>query len=171
MILMKYKNPPKIPNNKGWLKILRKKYNFRYIKTSEKIPKGALWTTSCSKTKSSKKDGFPKDFYVGRYNTLFYQYTDFFNFDYGIISDKYGIHMQHECLDYYDIHPSTLSLEDKFELGQIIREKVKDKGFNELIFYYPSPLQSKPYFEILWYSKLPVYYISKIKLLDNWEKD
>lgn len=164
---MKYKKPPKIPNTKEWLRILRKKYSFHYIQNPQNIPTDALWTTSCSKTKSSKKQGYPKDFYVGRYNQLFYKYIDFFNFDYGIISDKYGIHMQDECLDYYDIHPSNLTFEDKFDLGQIIREKMWDNGFKEIIFYYPSPLQSKPYFEILWYSKLPVYYISKIKILDE----
>lgn len=40
-------------------------------------------------------------------------------------------------------------------------------NFDKVIFFYPSPLQSKPYFDMLWYSELPVYYISKIKILDS----
>lgn len=164
---MKLRIPPKIPLSKEWVKTLLDSYKFQYVKEIDQIPKKALWTTSCSKTKCSKKLGYPKDFYLGRYNKLFYKYTDLYNIDYGIISDKYGIHMQDECLDYYDIHPSNLSLKDKFNLGQIIREKIADYGYKNIIFYYPSPLQSKPYFQILWYSKLPVYYISKIKLLEN----
>ncbi|NYB52415.1 MAG: hypothetical protein HVN35_07660 [Methanobacteriaceae archaeon] len=168
---MKLTKPPQIPATKEWLNVLSNEYHFKYIQNIDQIPDNSLWTTSCSKTKSIKKRGYPKDFYVGIYNQLFYRYIDNLNLNYGIISDKYGIHMQHECLEYYDIHPSDLTLEDKFELGGIIREKVRDKGFKQLIFFYPSPLQSKPYFEILWYSKLPVYYISKIKLLDEWIKD
>ena len=164
---MKFKKPPKIPNTKEWLKILRSKYKFRYIQNIQKIPTDALWTTSCSKTKSTKKRGYPKDFYLGKYNKLFYHYIELYNYDYGIISDKYGLHFKNECLNYYDIHPSNLSLEDKSELGKIIKEKTIDNGFKEIIFYYPSPLQSKPYFEILWFSGVPVYYISKIKILDN----
>ena len=164
---MKLSKPPKIPHTKEWVKILCDDYKFQYIQDVNQIPQDALWTTSCSKTKYSKKQGYPKDFYVGRYNKLFYKYTDFFNLNYGVISDKYGIHMQDECLDYYDIHPSNLSIEDKFHLGRIIREKILNYGYRSIIFYYPSPLQSKPYFEILWYSKLPVYYISKIKILNE----
>lgn len=162
---MKLTKPPKIPATKEWCNVLSNEYRFQYIQDFNQIPNDALWTTSCSKTKSSKKRGYPKDFYVGIYNKLFYKYVDGLNLNYGIISDKYGIHMEDECLDYYDIHPSKLTMEDKFELGRIIRKKVKDKGFKEIIFYYPSPLQSKPYFEILWFSKLSVNYISKIKIL------
>ena len=164
---MKLKIPPKIPLTKEWVDILRNYYNFQYIQNVNQIPKDALWSTSCSKTKSSKKKGYPNEFYIGRYNKLFYKFTDLYNLEYGIISDKYGIHMQDECLDYYDIHPSNLSIEDKYELGRIVRDKVLKYGFKEIIFYYPSPLQSTPYFEILWYSKLPVSYISKIKILEK----
>lgn len=168
---MKLKIPPKIPLTKEWVNILRDDYKFHYIQNVNQIPKDALWSTSCSKTKLSKNKGYPKEFYVGRYNKLFYKYTDLFNLEYGIISDKYGIHMQDECSDYYDIHPSNLSMEDKFDLGRIVREKVLKHDFKEIIFYYPSPLQSKPYFDILWYSKLPVYYLSKIKILDKIKMD
>ncbi|AXV39088.1 hypothetical protein [Methanobacterium sp. BAmetb5] len=165
---MKIKEPPKIPASKEWVKVLCNDYKFQYIQHIDNIPDGALWSTSCSKTKSSKSRGYPRDFYVGRYNKLFYKYTDLFNLDYGIISDKYGIHMRDECLDYYDIHPSNLSLDDKFNLGLVVRDKILEQGFKELIFYYPSPLQSIPYFEILWYSELPVFYISKIKILEEY---
>ncbi|MEN6554090.1 MAG: hypothetical protein ABFC34_14525 [Methanobacterium sp.] len=169
-LLDKLKNliekPPYIPNSKEWKPIVENDYNFKYIQKSEEIPKNALWTTSCSKTKCSSKKGYPCDFYLGKYNLLFYDKMNKNNLDYGILSDEYGIHMTDECLDYYDVHPTKLSLEDKSNLGKIIHEKVKDYGFEKIVFYYPSPLQSKPYFEMLWFSKLPVYYISNIKLLE-----
>ena len=158
--------PPFIPNSKAWKHILTNDYGFRYIDNLNEIPKDALWTTSCSKTKSRKRKGFPCNFYISKYNLLFYKYAELMNFDYGVISDKYGIHMMDEKLQNYDIHPSELSLTDKFELGQKIKNKIKDKGYEKIVFYYPSPLMSKPYFQILWYSKLPVSYISNIKILD-----
>jgi len=163
---MQLKKPAKIPNSKEWKKIMQENYEFIYIENIDEIPEHALWTTSCSKTKTKYKQGHPTDFYLGRFNLLFYKYMDKFNFKYGVLSDKYGIHMYDECLDYYDIHPTNLDNNDKFFLGRTIKKKVKKYGYKKIVFYFPSPLQSKPYFEILWYSELPVYYISKIKILD-----
>lgn len=90
-----------------------------------------------------------------------------YKLNYGVLSDKYGIHMFDEKLSYYNIHPHELTWKDKKRLGNKISKKIKKYGFNELVFYFPSPLLSKPYFEILWYSKLHISYISSIKLVDN----
>lgn len=160
------KNPPYIPNSKAWKRILIQDFGFKYIEHWNEIPSNAIWTTSCSKTKNCEKKGLPSDFYLSRNNLLFYKYAESFNLDYGIISDKYGIHMKDETLSNYDIHPKELSLNDKFELGNKIKNKLEKRGYKNLIFYYPSPLLSKPYFQILWYSSLTVYYISNLKLLD-----
>jgi hypothetical protein len=163
----KITEPPYIPNSKVWKKILTKNYEFTYIDSLNKIPSNALWSTSCSKTKSKLKKGYPSEFYLSKYNLLFYKYVESLNFDYGVISDKYGIHLQNEKLQNYDIHPTKLSFEDKLELGQKIKVKVKNSGYENLIFYYPSPLMSKPYFQMLWYADIPVYYISNIKMLEK----
>lgn len=163
------KKPAKIPLTKEWKTVLENDYGFKYVTKCEDIPSNALWTTSCSKTKFSGKKGYPTDFYLGKYNLLFYNHMERKNLNFGVLSDKYGIHMYDECLDYYDIHPKKLTLENKADLGKIIKKKVKKYGFKELVFYYPSPLQSKPYFEMLWFSKLPIYYISCIGLLDNFK--
>ena len=159
--------PPSLPLSKKWINVFNRDYKFKYIQKFDDIPKNALWTTSCSKTKSEKKSGYPEQFYKGKYNLLFYKYMNKFDLKYGILSDKYGIHMYNEKLEYYDIHPSKLSIDDKLYLGKKIKEKAKLNNFDKLIFFYPSPLQSKPYFDMLWYSELPVYYISKIKILDS----
>ncbi len=161
------KNPPKLPTTKKWKEVLEKEYKFRYINHANKIPKNAIWTTSCSKTKLTGNKGYPTEFYVGRYNLLFYKFMKKHELKFGVISDKYGIHMFDETLKYYDIHPSTLTLKDKLKLGKKISRKIKKYGFKEIVFYYPSPLQSKPYFDILWFSKIPTYYISKIGLLNE----
>lgn len=163
------KLPPAIPSTKEWKNVLEKKYKFEYINEAQKIPSDTLWTTSCSKTKFSRKKGIPTEFYRGRYNLLFYKYVQQYELDFGVLSDKYGIHLQDEYLEYYDVHPTELTMDDKKNLGKIIKKKVKENGHKRLIFYFPSPLMSKPYFEMLWFSKLPVFYISKIKLLDELE--
>lgn len=159
--------PPKIPNSKKWKKILIEEYGFKYVNDPKKLPSNAIWTTSCSKTKKNRGRGVPKDFYLGNVNKIFYKYVDKFGFDYGVLSDKYGIHMSHEYLNYYDIHPSNLSDSDKKDLGLKIKNKIKKDNYKQIVFYYPSPLRSKPYFEMLWHTNLPVYYITKIKLLDQ----
>lgn len=159
--------PPKIPNSKFWKDVIIHDYGFKYITQFDQIPSDVIWTTSCSKTKSSKKKGIPKDFYQGRYNHLFYKYIEKYDLKYGIISDKYGIHMYDENLDFYDIHPKELTNKDKKKLGLKIRKKINEYGYEKLVFYYPSPLLSHPYFEMLWYSKIPTYYISKIGLIEK----
>lgn len=159
------KLPPKIPNSKLWKDVIVNEYGFKYITKSDQIPSDGIWTTSCSKTKKSRKKGIPQNFYQGRYNKLFYKYAHKYDLEYGVISDKYGIHMYNEKLEFYDIHPKELTDKDKKELGLKIREKITKYGFKKLIYYYPSPLLSYPYFEMLWYSKIPIYYITKIGLI------
>jgi len=157
--------PPKLPASKNWRKALEKDFGFTYISSEKEMvdPDSVIWTTSCSKTKQ-KRFGRPKDFYRGRYHDSFYEYVEKNELTYGILSDKYGIHMFDEELEYYDIHPQELTLEKKEELGKVLRKKSKKYGFEEILFYYPSPLMSKPYFEILWFSRLKVYYITKWSL-------
>lgn len=107
------KTPPSLPRSKKWINVFNTEYKFNYIQKFNDIPENALWTTSCSKTKSGRKNGLPEQFYKGRYNELFYRYMNKFNLKYGILSDKYGIHMYNEKLDYYNIHPSKLTINDK----------------------------------------------------------
>ena len=89
---------------------------------------------------------------------------------YGIISDMYGLHYDDEYLEFYDIHPSTLSQEDKKKLGNIIGKKMIERGYTKTIFYNTSPKLSIPYFEMLLYAKelynIDIYFITRIKLLD-----
>jgi hypothetical protein len=158
--------PPRIPNSKDWKRYIEREYKFKYITQAGDIPADALWATSCSKTKKIAR-GFPKQLYNGRYNQLFYKYMDAYGLEYGVLSDKYGIHLYDECLDYYDVHPSELNIRDKQKLGEMVRKKLRKYGFKKITFYHPSPLRSKPYFHILWFSRLPVYYITNIKLLDE----
>jgi len=157
--------PPRLPASKKWRKALEKDFGFTCISSQNEIvdPYSVLWTTSCSKTKQ-KKVGTPKEFYRGRYHNSFYEYVEKNKLTYGILSDKYGIHMFDEELEYYDIHPHELTMEKKEELGNLLRKKAKKYGFEEILFYYPSPLMSKPYFEILWFSRLKVYYTTKLSL-------
>ena len=117
-----------------------------------------LWVTRCSKTKSVN-GGIPRELYVSKLNLRFYDYVESHNYKYGVLSDKYGLHLQDESLEYYNTHPSQLSNDDKIELGKMIAQKANGKT---LVFYNTSPIQSIPYFEMLSHSGLTVYFTTKL---------
>ena len=121
----------------------------------------SIWTTRCSKTKPVKA-GVPEQLYRSASNEFFYRFVRRNNFRFGIISDKYGIHMDIERLRYYDVHPGQLSRDAKELLGQLVKKKVEAAGFERIVFYNASPLMSTPYFEILSYCELPVYYTTRL---------
>ena len=134
--------------------------DLRRILDNEKV----LITSRCSQTKTGKDKAIPRDFYVSNININFYEAMEKNNFYYGILSDKYGIHFADEKLDYYDIHPSELTTEEKQRLGKIIGVKTLEKGYDTIIFYNTSPLLSAPYFEMLEASGLKIYFISDLNL-------
>ncbi|MBO7043597.1 hypothetical protein J6W34_03510 [bacterium] len=126
-----------------------------------------LLTTYCSKTKTGYSKAIPKEFYVSKRNLKFYKFCEEHELYYGILSDMYGLHFCDEKLDFYDIHPNSLTLENKKNLGNIIREKCNDRNINKIIFYAPSPLQSLPYFQMLSYSNIDFYYITKLDIINK----
>lgn len=126
-----------------------------------------LFVTSCSKTKTGKNFAIPKEFYVSKRNIKFYEMCEKLNLNYAIQSDKYGLHFSDEQLEYYDIHPSKLTEEDKQRLGKIIKEKSKKRNIDIIIFCNSSPLQSRPYLEMLYFSNIEFYFISNLNLI--WE--
>lgn len=123
-----------------------------------------LWTTRCCKTKRTGNVGRPKDFYISPIVQFFCRLMEQNGLTYGILSDNYGLHLDSEDLEYYDIHPSSLILEDKERLGHLIRHKALANGFDSIVFYSPSPLMSIPYFEMLGYSGLNIWYTTRLTL-------
>lgn len=97
-------------------------------------------------------------------NRHFYRFVLQKRLPYAVLSDKYGLHFSHEKLDYYDIHPTHISIKEKMLLGKMIREKAQSFGYGKIVFYNNSPLMSKPYFEILSNSKLIVYYTTSLNV-------
>ena len=126
------------------------------------LVKDALWVTRCSKTKNGVACGIPRELYVSPVTKYFYRWMEQHGWRYGVLSDRYGLHFDDERLPYYDVHPSDLSQYDKEQLGKLIRDKALARGFTQLIFYSPSPLMSVPYFEMLYYSSLNVFYTTKL---------
>jgi len=102
--------------------------------------------------------------YESPYLTKFYRFVTSKELRYGIVSDKYGLHLDNEKLRFYDLHPSELSESRKCELGKIIGLKTRECGFDSLVFYNTSPIRSVPYFKMLANSGLHVYYTTKIDL-------
>lgn len=126
-----------------------------------------LWTTRCSQIKSTLAKGTPKELYRAPLNLYFYRQMEALGFNYGILSDRYGLHMDDELKATYNIHPSLLSLTRKKELGRVVRDKVLSRGFRGVIFYNNSPLRSVPYLQILAYSQVPTVFTTKIELQAN----
>ena len=92
----------------------------------------------------------------------FYSYVITRGLQFAVLSDKYGLHFSDESLPYYDIHPSALTHEDKKNLGLLIRGKALTRGYEKIVFYNNSPLMSVPYLEMLSYSRLEVFFITRL---------
>lgn len=151
----------KLMYKKNWRKEILDRWQIKYLLDTQAITKDILWATRCSKTKGCQK-GYPQDMYRSMVNIYFYSFVEKHNFRFGVLSDKYGIHLDSEQLPYYDIHPSKLSQSKKVSLGKTVRKKVLAAGFSTIIFYNNSPLMSIPYFEILFYSQLSIFYTTKL---------
>lgn len=142
--------------SKNWAQILEDDYGIDYI-APEKLKQvvaqalqPVCYTTFCSKTKGHKNDeDVPKNFYVSERNLRFYKWAESENVRYGILSDAYGLHMDDEPMPYYDIHPSELNEEVFLQLGQMIVDKMKERGFETIVFINGGPLMCRPYFKML----------------------
>lgn len=156
-----------IPNSKEWKKVLIDEMGFKHITTVSEIPNEALWINPNTKVTKNINRGQPIELYEGRFNKIFFKYMEYFKVVYGVISEIHGIHMCYENLKPYDKHPSELTIANKQLLGEMITYKAKTIGFKSIILYYPSPIFARPYFEILSYVDMPIYYLSKIKILDK----
>src|SRR5574341_2108899 len=148
----------------NWRHEIKKLWGIHTLGPNRRAVGKALWVTRCSKTKKNVRRGKPNEFYVSPINRYFCRRMEEAGLQYGVLSDKYGLHMCDEELDYYDIHPKELSEFDRQALGVLIREKALALGFGTLIFYNPTPLMSIPYFEMLHYSGLEVFYTTSLSL-------
>jgi len=148
----------------NWQYEIRERWGISMLSQCSPLVENVLWVTRCSKTKKGIYRGTPKDLYVSPINRYFYTYMEQRGLPYGVLSDKYGLHMDDEELEYYDIHPKELTEYDKGMLGELIRKKACGRGFSKLVFYNPSPLMSIPYFEMLYYSGLEIFYTTVLNL-------
>ncbi|MEM3433311.1 MAG: hypothetical protein QXP27_03945 [Candidatus Methanomethyliaceae archaeon] len=148
-----------------WQNEVQQRWGIRVLSSRTAAPQEALWVTRCSRTKNGVDLGIPKELYISPINKYFYKCMESNRLPYGILSDKYGLHLAEEKLPYYDVHPSELSQEHKRRLGMLIRDKVLALGFWRVVFYNPSPLMSLPYFEMLYYSALDVFYTTRLDIL------
>lgn len=155
----------------NWRKHLQE-VNITYINDNnmfKKIynPRNTIICSRCSKTKTGKNKATPKEFYVSPLNLKFYRSMEKNSLYYAILSDKYGIHFCDEYLDFYDVHPSILTKIQKVKLGGIIRNKCNKRNYKNIIFYNSSPLMSSPYFQMLLYSGLKIYFVTDLNVFDR----
>jgi len=149
----------------NWKEQIRKRWGIEIFSNRHLQYKQILWVTRCSKTKNDFKRGIPRDLYGSAVNLFFYRAMEYYRLPYGVLSDKYGLHLEDEKLEYYDIHPSTLCEQDKIKLGELIGQKTKRRGFKTLVIYNNSPLMSYPYFEMLSNSKLNVFFTTRLPFI------
>ena len=124
-----------------------------------------LLVTKCSKFKKQSNELLmPKELYTSKQNIKFYSFCEQYQLPYAILSDKYGLFYYDETKECYDIHPSQLSDKDKENLGLIIKNKALQRDYNTIIFYASSPLMSKPYFDMLSYSGLQIFFATTLIL-------
>lgn len=147
----------------NWRQEIRERWGIEVLENADSLPEAVLWTTRCSKTKNGVDCGRPKDLYVSPINRYFYRWAERAGVRYGVLSDKYGLHLDTEKLAYYDVHPSDLGLNDRVALGQLIRQKLEHIEIACIVFYSPSPLMSIPYFEMLYHSGLEIIFTTRLR--------
>jgi hypothetical protein len=146
-----------------WQDEIRRLWGIRHVTVESLAPHGHyLWTSRCARTKEVP-EGKPQDLYRSDLLEEFYDFVELNRLRYGIVSDRYGLHMDGEILGYYDVHPSTLSNSDKCNLGATVARKAVDAGCSSVVFFAHSPLMSRPYFEILSHSRLEVFYVTTLR--------
>ncbi len=174
----KIQKEKEVPSKEGEIKMnLRteswreelKKYNIEYLEGGfpSKQPPNARYATRCCAIKTDLPRAKPKDFYLSDEVQIFIKFCINNDFRYAILSDKYGVHFDDEEKDIYDIHPSSLKEDDFKKLGQIIKQRCTEKGIDTIYYYNTSRLMSIPYFKMLYYSGLKIYYLTSAKLADD----
>ena len=151
---------------KNWREDIRRWWGIETLEDPTAAPPDILWTTRCSQTKR-RVSGRPEEVYVSILNRRFYRFVKDRGLRFGVLSDKYGLHMDDERLAYYDMHPSQLLPAQKVLLGGLIRQKTAAAGFDAVAFYNNSPLMSKPYFEMLAHSGLKVFYTTRLPRVEG----
>ncbi len=151
----------------GWRHQIRTRWGISVAGALTVAVDFALWVTRCSKAKGDVLCGTPEELYVSPVNRYFYARMGEYGVRFGVLSDKYGLHLDRQELPAYDVHPRTLSDADKRRLGQLIRAVALGEGFSRIVFYSPSPLMSVPYFEMLSYSGLAVQYTTRLPALPS----
>ncbi len=153
----------------NWRIEIQERWGTQLLGHLDRPIRDVLWITRCSKTKNGVCCGMPKELYVSAVNKHFYRFVEERGVRYGVLSDKYGLHLDDERLPYYDVHPSQLTKQDRQRLGRLVRHKVLGQGFDQVVFYSPSPLMSIPYFEILHYSGLRTFYTTNLTFSERCE--
>jgi len=153
-------------DKRNWKETIKSFYNIEHVTSIQKYnPSDTIFLTRCSSAKSGKVRGTPSQMYWGAINKKFYRMLDKFELYYGVCSDFLGVVFKDEEFDNYDVHPADITDEDKRKLGEIISTKIKEKGFKNAYFFNTSPLLSRPYFEMLYYSQIPVKYFSDLQIV------
>ena len=152
-----------------WQEEILQRWRIRHVAMEALRPGDHLWTSRCARTKDLP-EGTPRDLYRSDLLEEFYGFTERNGLRYGIVSDRYGLHLDDEVLPYYDVHPSMLSGADKRDLGAVVKRKTLAAGYGSIVFFAHSPLMSRPYFEILDHAEINVFFVTTLRSQDRCRK-
>ena len=139
----------------------KKLESFGFIRLTN-IGANVIWLTVCSKLKSDRADGNQKQIYVSNKNKTFYNFCENRNYNYGTISDKYGLINQNDIIKNYDLAPKALSKEEKEYLKQKIENQI-NKDITIIYFYSPRLLQALTYLSLFENIKVTKYLVTSLK--------
>jgi len=167
---MKKISKPKI-RGETWLSDLTS-YGIVYLQDKTKISeliirKNILVCTRCSGIKSGilGEKNLPKNFYTSKLHLNFYRWCESNKLSYAILSDKYGLFLDYEKREFYDLHPSSLLDKDFIVLADGIKNKMAKCGWDSFLFYNRSPVMSIPYFYMMLLTGLKIFFITKLPCL------
>lgn len=154
---------------KAWEATLSRRWNIHPVSLPFPID-NCLFVTRCSRCKSGVARGRPHELYAGVIPQFFFRAMNRLNLRYAVLSDKYGLHMDTEILESYDMHPRELNDAHKLILGNVIKTKTLASGKTKIVFYNNSPVRSTPYFQMLSHTELETYFCTRLTFVENRER-
>ena len=118
--------------------------------------------TGCSKIKSDLKEGTSKQIYISNKNKSFYEFCENLKYNYGTISDKYGLVTSEKIIKNYNLPPEDLTKEEKDNLKDKIMHQW-NKNIKKIVFFGPRLLQSFTYLYLLKDIEAEKYLITSLK--------
>lgn len=120
-------------------------------------PLHSILVTGCSRKKRTVPT-YPQFLYLGSTIHRAFKYADQRQWPFGVLSDRHGICFDTDVVEPYDTSPASLSEQELWDLGAIIRGRLDERGFRRVHYVGGPPSMTLPYMLMLLAAGLPVIY-------------